>query len=163
MNITIDPFDPKSISAAVALLERYEKDLVAKHREFVRRLAEIGVRVAGEGYSVAAYDGTNDVTVRMEATPTGYAVIAEGQAVGFIEFGTGIRNREWNGAGTEFTPPPHGSYGKGRGNQPWGWWFTPAEGGKGQHTYGNPPAEAMLEARNQMVAQVTQIAREVWK
>ena len=49
-----------------------------------------------------------------------------------------------------------------KGANPKGWWFSTSPG-SAQHTYGNPPAEAMLEARNSMVEQVVQIAREVWK
>ena len=163
MKIVINPFDKKSIDNAVKLVEQYKKDFEAKETEFVRRLAEIGVSVAQAGFSTADYDGVNDVSVRMEKTDTGYSVIASGKTVGFIEFGTGVRYPEWDGSDMEYTPPPHGSYGKGQGKNPWGWWFKGSDGAVAQHTYGNPPAEAMLTARNMMIEQVTAIAREVWK
>lgn len=163
MKIVIDPFNPKSIDTAIAQIEQYKKDFEAKEKEFTRRLAEIGVRLAQGAYSVADPDGPNDIQVQMLKIPNGYAVVASGETVGFIEFGTGVRNREWGGTGLGYTPPPHGSYGKGHGKQPWGWWYRPNEGVKAVHTYGIPPAEAMLTARNAMVQQVHQIAREVWK
>ena len=59
--------------------------------------------------------------------------------------------------------PPHGSYGKGKGANPKGWYYSPNEGAVGHHTYGNIPAEAMLTARDVMVERVVRIAREVWK
>lgn len=163
MRIVINPFDPKSIAEAEKLVRQYKKDFEAKEAEFTRRLAEIGVSIASAGFATADYDGVNDVVVNLEKTTNGYNVVAFGKTVGFIEFGTGVRYPEWDGSGVEYTPPPHGSYGKGQGKNPWGWWFRGSEGAAAQHTYGNMPAEAMLTARNQMIEQVTAIAREVWK
>jgi hypothetical protein len=163
MKITINPYDPKSIREAIQALERYEKEFRAKETEFVRRLKEIGVSVAETGFSMADYDGINDVLIAETQNGPRAAIIAYGQAVGFIEFGTGVKFREYDSSDTEFTPPPHGSYGKGKGANPKGWFFTQSEGAAGRHTYGNVPAEAMLTARDVMVERVVQIAREVWK
>ena len=162
MKIVINPFDQKSIDEALKAVQQYKKDFKAKEQEFVRRLAEVGVRVAQDGYAVADYDGANDVVVSMEKTAKGYTVVASGETVGFIEFGTGVKYPEWDNTGMEYTPPKHGTYGKGQGANKHGWWFTGTSGAS-QHTYGNPPAEAMLTARNEMIERVTQIAREVWK
>lgn len=161
MKISINPLDGKSIDAAIKQIEQYKKDFLVKEQEFTRRLAEIGVRVARAGYAVADYDGKNDVKVEMIPSKTGYSVVANGKTVGFIEFGAGVKYRRYNSAGLPYTPPERGSYGKGQGKNPKGWYFSPHPGAV-QHTYGNPPAEAMLEARNSMIEQVTQIAREVW-
>lgn len=163
MKIVINPFDPKSIDTALKQVQQYKKDFKAKEQEFVRRLAEVGVRVAQAGFSTADYDGVNDVVVGMEKTANGYTVVASGETVGFIEFGTGVKYPEWDNTGMEYTPPSHGTYGKGQGKNPWGWWFKGSDGAAAQHTFGNPPAEAMLTARNEMIERVTQIAREVWK
>lgn len=163
MKITIDPFDKQSITAAIKQLKEYKKDFLAKEELFVRRLAEIGVSVASTGFALADYDGENDVQVTMTQSGTRATVIAYGETVGFIEFGTGVRNPEWNNKGMAYTPPKHGTYGKGLGARPKGWYFTAGEGGAAQHTYGNYPAEAMRTARDVMIEKVTQIAREVWR
>ena len=169
MKIVIDPFDSKSIENAVKQMEQYAKDFRTKETEFIRRLKEIGVSVAEAGFALADYDGVNDVVISSEQTGGRAAVIAFGETVGFIEFGTGVKYPEWSTGSTEYTPPAHGTYGKGHGKNPHGWWFKPHDGGTAdvrvgaRHTYGNPPAEAMLEARNVMVEQVIAIAREVWK
>lgn len=163
MRIVINPFDPKSISVALEQVQQYKKDFLEKEREFTRRLAEIGVRVAQAGFATADYDGVNDVVVSMEKTSNGYSVVASGNAVGFIEFGTGVKHPEWDNTGMDYTPPKHGTYGKGQGANPQGWWFKQNEGARANHTYGNVPAEAMRTARDEMVERVTQIAREVWK
>lgn len=163
MKIVINPFDPKSITAAIQQINRYEKEFAAKEQEFVRRLKELGVSVASGIFSMADYDGTNDVLIAETQAGTRAAVIAYGETVGFIEFGTGVKFREYNSAGLEYRPPAHGTYGEGKGANPRGWYYSPGEGAAGRHTYGNPPAEAMLTARNTMIEQVTAIAREVWK
>jgi hypothetical protein len=163
MRIVINPFDKKSIDNAEKIVRRYRKDFEKKLEEFTRRLAEIGVRVAGDIYSVSDIDGEHDVSVYLQKIDSGYSVIAEGRTVGFLEFGTGIKNPEWHGDGLDYTPPKHGTYGKGQGKNPWGWWFKSQDYGVVMHTYGNQPAEGMLTARNQMIEQAVQIAREVWK
>jgi hypothetical protein len=163
MKITIDPFDSRSIREAIRKLGQYEKEFKAKETEFIRRLKEIGVSVAETGFAMADYDGINDVLIAETQNESRAAIIAYGQAVGFIEFGTGVKFREYDSSSTEFTPPPHGSYGKGKGANPKGWYFSQNEGAAGRHTFGNVPAEAMLTARDVMVERVVQVAREVWK
>lgn len=164
MKIKINPFDKNSITEAIKQLEQYKKDFLAKEQIFIKRLAEIGVSVASAGFSMADYDGTNDVVVTMEHGGNRAKVIALGETVGFIEFGTGIKFPEWDNSGMEYTPPKHGTYGKGHGARPNGWYFKPnGSEGAAQHTYGNPPAEAMRTARDVMVEKVIQIAREVWR
>lgn len=163
MKITIDPFDRKSITAAIQQINRYEKEFAAKEQEFVRRLKELGVSVASVGFSMADYDGINDVLITETQSGARAAVIAYGETVGFIEFGTGVKFREYDSAGLDYKPPAHGTYGEGKGANPKGWYYNPSEGAAGRHTYGNIPAEAMLTARNTMIEQVTAIAREVWK
>ena len=162
MKIKVNPFDKASIDAALKQVAEYKKDFLAKEKIFVKRLAEIGVSVATTGFALADYDGNNDVTVRLEWDGNRAAVIAEGETVGFIEFGTGIKNPEWDNSGMDYTPPQHGTYGKKHGARPKGWYFKPGEGSV-QHTFGNYPAEAMRTARDVMIEKVTQVAREVWR
>ena len=162
MIISIDPFDKASINAAHQKLQQYERELKTKEAEFLRRLTEIGVSVASTGYAMADYDGENDVLIAQTQGVGTAAIIAYGSTVGFIEFGTGVKFREYNSSDTEFTPPAHGSYGKGKGASPHGWYFKQSEGAAGRHTYGNPPAEVMLAARDTMAERVVQIAREVF-
>lgn len=157
MKIHIDPFDRKSVDAAIRLVKQYKREFRAKEQEFLRRVAELGCNVATAGFSSADYDGINDVNVSVVKTKNGYNVRADGKTVGFIEFGTGIKYPEWDNSDMMYTPPKHGTYGKGKGADPKGWWY-----GYRQHTYGNIPAEAMRTARDEMVVRIFQIAREVW-
>lgn len=158
MKIVIDPFDKKSIATALSQVKQYQRDFKKKEQEFLRRLAELGVKVAKAGYETADYDGNGEADVRLIKTGDGYTIEAFGYAVGFLEFGTGVRYREWDNSNMEYTPPKHGTYGKQQGKNPKGWFYAP-----GAHSYGNPPAEAMKLARDMMIERVVQIAREVWK
>ena len=151
MKITINPFDTKSVADAIKQLEQYKRDFLAKEELFVKRLAEIGVSVASTGFATADYDGVNDVVVTFEQQGNRATVVASGETVGFIEFGTGVKFPEWDNSGTEYTPPRHGTYGKGMGARPKGWYFKQSEGAAAQHTYGNQPAEAMRTARDVMI------------
>jgi hypothetical protein len=163
MKIAIDPLDPKSISNAIKEVKRYKQEFEAKEKEFIRRLAELGVSVASTGFAMADYDGVNDVQVTMTQSGGSAVVTAFGETVGFIEFGTGVKYHEWDASAMEYTPPKHGTYGKGRGKNPHGWYFKQSDGASARHTYGNQPAESMRTARDVMVERVIQIAREVWK
>ena len=52
-----------NISEAIKQVEAYKQSLADKQREFLQRLAEIGVSEASTRFSTAQYDGTNDVKV----------------------------------------------------------------------------------------------------
>ena len=172
MQITINPYDKKSIEKAIKQLNEYKNKLAEKEAEMVRRVAQLGLNVASVKFNQALYAGTNDVTCRVEQNGTTAIIYAEGEAVGFIEFGTGVRHPEHIGF-ADYKPPEHGTYGKGLGKNP-GWWDYYGDPGNKGHTIhtrkgpkvrtsGNDPAYAMFDAITSMVEQIAQIAREVWK
>ena len=134
-----------------------KKWLEERTQEFVKRLADYGEILASAAFSGAAYDGTNDVSVTIEERgDMAKAVVATGEAVLFIEFGAGsllgYGHPDVQGYGPGTYP------GKGHWDDPKGWWIP----GTGQHTYGNPPAAAMYNARKQVEEDLTTIAREVF-
>jgi hypothetical protein len=172
LQITINPYDKKSIEKAIKQLTEYKNKLAEKEAEMVRRIAQLGLNVASVKFKQALYAGTNDVTCRVEQNGTTATIYAEGEAVGFIEFGTGVRHPEHPGF-ADYQQPAHGTYGKGLGKNP-GWWdYNGDPGNKGHlittksgrtkvRTSGNDPAFAMFDAINSMVEQIATIAREVW-
>ena len=155
--ITIE-LDNKSITQAIKEVKRYKKWVLEKEKELRIRLAMIGATVASIQFSRAIYNGTNDVTVRVDDTGSVAVIYAEGESVAFIEFGSGAKYG--------YGHPEAGKFGTGPGTYPsekghWddenGWWF-----GSSQHTYGNPPAMAMYNAVKAITEEVTKIAREVF-
>lgn len=151
-----------SISDAVKELRRYATWMADKETELRLRLAQLGATVASIQFSRAIYNGSNDVTVRVDNTGSVAVIYAEGESVAFIEFGSGAKHGYGHPQAGEFGVGPgtwsDGPEGKGYWDNEKGWWY-----GSGQHSYGNPPAMAMYRAVQEMTEQVTKIAREVFR
>ena len=130
----------------------------------------IGVHEASVRFSSAMYDGVNDVTVTLDEKGKGYSIIADGTAVAFIEFGSGVYH---NSSEPYPNPRPEGvvgigEYGKGRGKRR-AWFYKGEPGTNGEiqkngvvKTRGNPAAMPMYYASEEMKRSVLQIAREVF-
>lgn len=148
-----------SIKAAMKELRRYKKWVVEKEAELRSRLAMLGATVASIQFSRAIYNGSNDISVRVDNTGSVAVIYAEGETVAFIEFGAGAKYGYGHPQAGEFGVGP-GTYpdGKGHWDNPKGWWY-----GSGQHSYGNPPAMAMYSAVQEITENVTRIATEVFR
>lgn len=148
----------ESINNAVKELRRYATWVSKKEAELRIRLAQLGADVARISFAAAIYDGTNDVSVRVDQTGSVAVIYAEGESVAFIEFGSGAKHGYGHPQAGELGMGP-GTYPseKGLWDNPKGWWY-----GSGQHSYGNPPAMAMYKAVQEITEQITQIAREVF-
>lgn len=155
-------------------IQEYKTTLNKKAQEFAKALAQKGIDVATVRFANAQYAGDNDVTVEHDPvqTPNGFAIVAHGKAVAFIEFGTGVMHSAYggelpNGVGE------HGTYGKENGKHK-RWYYYGESGnagtpvkevdGKGQlnYTSGNEPAMAMWGAVEEMASQVEATWREAW-
>ena len=148
----------ESIKNGIRELRIYKKWVEAKETELRMRLAQLGATVASIQFSRAIYNGSKDVTVRVDATGTVAVIYAEGESVAFIEFGSGIKYGYGHPQAGEHGVGPGTYPGKGHWGNPKGWWY-----GHGQHSYGNPPAMAMYDAVQTMTEQLTRIAREVFR
>lgn len=155
MTVDVNVFDYASVSRAQRRLDEYFADLIEKANTVCERLATIGAVRASLDFSRAIYNGTNDVSVSVEPIENGYAIHARGNAVLFIEFGSGASYGYGHPEPEEYGP---GTYpGKGHWNDPNGWWY-----GNHEHSYGNPPAQAMYNAKRDIQAEVQRIADEVF-
>lgn len=155
-------------------IQEYKTTLNQKAQEFARALAQKGIDVATVKFANAQYAGDNDVTVEHDPvqTPNGFAIVAHGKAVAFIEFGTGVSHSAYGGELPDGVGE-HGTYGKGNGQHK-RWYYYGESGnagtpvkqvdGKGQLNYtdGNEPAMAMWGAVEEMASQVEATWREVW-
>lgn len=142
-------------------LKEYQRWQQERAKELAERLAVLGGTVASIRFSRAVYTGMRDATVSVVAIPNGYAVKADGESVLFIEFGAGITYGTGHPEASEFGMGP-GTYpdGKGHWNDPNGWYLPKSAGGG--HTYGNPPAMPMYEARKQIEQELPRIVKEVF-
>lgn len=151
-----------SIKSAIAQIEQYKQEFLAKEKQLLERLAMIGIKEASVRFTTAMYDGTNDVAVSLNVIPNGYAIVADGEAVAFIEFGAGV----YHNTGEPYpNPRPSGivgigEYGKGKGKQTaWGY---KDENDELVITRGNPAAMPFWYASEEIKASVLKIAREVF-
>lgn len=161
--IRINGISGATIEAAAQELRRYAEWVERKETELITKLAERGKAVASVKFASAKYDGTNDVSVRVDSTGSVAVIYAEGEAVAFIEFGSGAKEGYGHpqadelglGPGTWSTNEELG--GKGHWDNPNGWYYK-----HGKKSHGNPPAMAMYDAVQAMTAEITTIAREVF-
>lgn len=159
--IAIDGLSTKNINDAIKEVRKYKAWVLDKEAELRLRLAQLGATVASIQFSRAIYNGTNDVSVRVDNTGSVAVIYAEGETVAFIEFGSGAKYGSGHPLAGEHGFGPgtwsDGPDGKGHWDNEKGWYF-----GSGQHSYGNPPAMAMYKAVQAMTEEITKIAREVF-
>lgn len=136
--------------------------------ELCRRLANMGVEKAKLHFFEAIYDGVNDADVTVEKRPDGYAVVANGNAVLFIEFGAGIHYPANHPEPHGFT---HGTYGKGNGKNDY-WFYTGLPGNAGGElahnranttiTHGNPANMPMYTTVKDLEQEIERMVKEVF-
>ena len=154
--------DKQDIDRAIEELKAYKREFLDKEKRLLEGLAEIGIKEASVRFTTAMYDGVNDVSVRLDTNSNGYAIVAEGRAVAFIEFGAGV----YHNTGEPYPNPRPtgivgiGEYGKGRGKRKaWGY---RNENNELVITRGNPAAMPMWYASEEIKDQVIKVAREVF-
>lgn len=166
-------------------MDELKQKIELKCDEFAERLGALGVRIASMYYQQASYAGQNDVEVHLEPgnTAGSVTIVAEGQTVLFIEFGTGVTMPDAPEARAELKSGNilgHGEYGQHRGASPKGWYYPKSKGYGANppigtedatrpgmenfiHTYGNPAYPAMYMTRRDLIDNIERIAREVFK
>ena len=154
--------DSEDIARAIKELKQYKKDFLEREKKLLQGLAEIGLKEASVRFTTAMYDGTNDVSVRLDGKNNRYVIVAEGKAVAFIEFGAGV----YHNTGEPYpNPRPNGivgigEYGKGRGKRKaWGYLN---ENNEVVITHGNPAAMPMWYASEEIKNSVLKVVREVF-
>ena len=158
----------------ISRLKAYRKTLEDKQHHLLEELAKIGIDVASVKFQTAQYDGENDVVVNNSPEWVGenkLFITATGNAVMFIEFGTGVHYSEQHPKAAELGAV-RGTYGQGKGSRDsWGYYGSPGTNGrvvketdKGTVvlTHGNPPARALYDSTKEMRDKIKQVAREVF-
>ena len=152
----------RSIQSAIKEVQSFRDSLDARLDELLEKLANIGVKEASVRFTTAMYDGVNDSSVTLETIKNGYCIKAEGKAVAFIEFGSGV----YHNPGEPYPNPRPagivgiGEYGKGYGKrQAWGF---KDESGELVITHGNPAAMPMWYASEEMRNAILKTFKEVF-
>ena len=160
----------KDINRAIKELEKYKQELLRKERRLLEELSILGFHEATVRFATAIYDGVNDVTVDLDEVGKGFVIKADGEAVAFIEFGSGVYH---NSSEPYPNPRPEGivgigEYGQGKGKRK-AWYYKGEPGTNGEinskgvvKTRGNPAAMPMWYASEEMKKSILKIAKEVW-
>lgn len=157
--IVIDPFDISSVDKALTQLILYKQWL----RERVDRLCEIlakdyALRTVADEFG---YTEGGRVICTVEEIPNGYRVVAAGEPVFFLEYGTGPAA----GTGPYLGQPPvsthPGSYSDAEGAGTYGAWV---DGGmQGEYKYTLQPRAGMYYAFKAATENVRKVAEEVFR
>lgn len=168
----VDVFDPKGFDELLSAVESYSKRMNDKAAELIRRLADEGYLIASSGFAMSQYDGSYDVTVRVEErNDKCVALVAVGATALFIEFGTGVTYPDDHPEAGNLGMV-RGAYGKGRGSKPtWGYYGDPGTNGevkvKGDGkqvvlTHGNPANKPMYNTVKELETRLSALAQEVF-
>jgi hypothetical protein len=158
----------KSIQDTIKQLRAYQKSLVSKNEEFVRRLAELGIPVIDENIALAQGDSDKNHNTYIRINNFGgysqATLVCEGSDLLFIEFGSGIHYN--TPAGTSPHPKGQdfgytiGSYGKGNGkNDSWVYY---ADSGEWVRSYGTEATMPVYKASVEIMQNIRKIAKEVF-
>lgn len=158
----------KSIQDTIKQLRAYQKSLVSKNEEFVRRLAELGIPVIDENIALAQGDSDKNHNTYIRINNFGgysqATLVCEGSDLLFIEFGSGIHYN--TPAGTSPHPKGQdfgctiGSYGQGNGkNESWVYY---ADSGEWVRSYGTEATMPVYKASVKIMQNIRKIAKEVF-
>lgn len=156
-----------SCKKALKELEKYQKEIKPKLDEVCKRLAQIGCDAANQHYAEASADsartGNSGVTAFVVplSSGDGYKIVAQGEDVYFIEFGTGNSAGMFYGDGLPSTSVPvyPGSYSEQNAGMyaKWGYWFY-----QGQIMSSTPVYMPMYYAGKAIRENEKRIAQEVF-
>lgn len=162
-----------NLEAVQSSIDRVRRNIETKMNEFLKKLADIGIERAKFRFSVASYDGVNDVVVEDNPEWLGdntLAIKAYGQSILFIEFGTGtLQNNPVTHPMADELGMKRGSYGHGQGKNPNGWRYKGEPGTNGIQlsngrvwTKGNNANRCMWNAAEAIRERIYETAREVF-
>lgn len=145
--IRFNALDSASVASAITKLQRIHSEQKQAIQDVCMDLASIGATRASIDFARVPYQGIKDVSVSVDASEFGAKIVASGESVLFLEYGSGAKygyghpDPKFYGPGTWNPTSPH--Y-----DDPDGW-YLPKEKRtyKGEKSWGNPPAQAMWNAQ----------------
>ena len=115
MRIDINIFDDKSIDNAIKALDKYKRNLEKASAEIAERLAKLGAQTVDNAYHSVPEDKPFDVFY--EPTKNGWLIVALGENVIFLEFGTGVYTTDYRHPEAVGLPPiEQGEWSKNEGS-----------------------------------------------
>lgn len=149
--------DTKSIDKAIRQIERYQKQMPQKLDKLLKNLAELGADTARQVFGSAA-------TVTVDKTENGYTITANGEAVCFLEFGTGVYASVQSEEAYESIPfkVKPGSWSESEeGAHTWSAWLA-AGGTPETYPYNHTPRPGMFNAYQKIRDSIAAEAQKVF-
>ena len=153
----------QSLANAAEQLKEYARSLEDKTKKLVNELGDFGLDSAAN--TLGHFD-TGETLSSLEFQSNGTSGnISVGGAAVWLEFGTGVAHNGFVGSyphpkAQELGMDAIGTYGKGHGADPNGWWYP--DGGKYKHTFGVKSVKFMYHASQDMRRELLDIAKEVF-
>lgn len=159
-----------NIDDAIRQIEEYEKKVQQNIKDFLSKLLEAGVDIArAKIMELGAIDSgelQNSLAFTLYKEGNKGILFTDCQHACFVEFGTGVKNNGSVGS----SPHPKGgelgmtigTYGKGYGANPDGWYYYDTEQGRVRFTKGMPSRPFMYETAKELERKAVEIAREVF-
>ena len=169
-NISVNVFDPQSVSNAVKMLRAYKQEVEQKTILLVQRLTDLGADIARTKIVDlgAVYTGELLSGVSGYYSPTlnaGFVMVSSDHAA-FVEFGTGVALGNMQHPNAEYLAKASWDYGIGEhifttANGKIGWYYPTDDGGY-RFTEGLSSRPFMYETALELEAQMLIIAQEVF-
>lgn len=159
MQIDIDIFNPSSINKAIKELDRIANRLEKACSELAERIAKLGAQTVDNEYRAMSEDKPFDVYYAQ--MDKGWAIIAEGENVVFLEFGTGVYTTDYSHPDAKGLPPIEaGEWSKSEGSGVFarhGHWHY-----RKKYYEGTTATHGFYFAKQEMKEQAVLIAKEVF-
>lgn len=165
MKIKVNPLDPDSIDDAIAEIEKYEKFVEQKSREFVELLTDLGVEIAKNKVPVRTGQAQSSIVGYVY---DGNGIIKAGGYCAYIEFGTGVRGLNSPHPSPEYLAVMQWAYNSGitifTTKDGRTGWFYPVDDSRTQwrFTEGMPSRPFMFETALFLKQEAPRIAKEVF-
>ncbi len=146
-------------------LHEYAKSIEAKQEKAKEKLCEIGKQEIEQNYASGYLYTGEEPNIRVDINEDG--VTAQGNGLSFIEFGTGVENKESPVA--DKLGVKHGEYGKGHGKRKaWAYYGEPGNNSEplpsgANLTRGADAHNGVYDASIVMRSKLKEVAEEVFK
>lgn len=156
---------PEGIKDAIDWLNRWKAKIKRRAEALVDKMLAEGETYAFLGATAHIYTGLTIDSI-MTFREGNHGMILIGGNVVWVEFGTGVVANNYN-------PYPHhkaqelgmnaiGTYGKGHGHDPNGWWYQ-GDDGEYHHTYGIPSDPFFYNTAQMLRREYDTYAKEIFK
>ncbi len=159
--------DPGSVNRAIQELKAHKAQLEKDMQTLIDKMCADGADYA---INQVGHVDTGETLSSIMGYRNGNkgVIVAGGNAI-WIEFGTGMTKNAGNihpPTADGWTPAPFGTYGKGHGADPGGWWYPESgdvnDPGRWIHTYGIQGNQFLYKTALYLQQQYPDMAREVF-